>query len=589
MCTPGIWLAGTSLRKSCTAVHCIDTPEPSSDRGRGAQTRTNRSEHRRKPGDQDAVCPRAGAPQSTGRRPGDHNAVCPRAGAPQSTGRKPGDHNTVWPRAGAPQSTGRKPGDHDTVCPRASAPQSTGRKPGDHNTVWPRAGAPQSTGRKPGDHDTVCPRASAPQSTGRKPGDHDTVCPRASAPQSTGRKPGDHNAVCPRAGAPQSTGRKPGDHDTVCPRASAPQNTGRKPGDHNTVWPRASAPQSTGRKPGDHNTVWPRAGAPQGTGRKPGDHDTVWPRASAPQSTGRKPGDHNTVCPRASAPQSTGRKPGDHNTVWPRASAPQSTGRKPGDHDTVCPRASARGSEPEAQGKVVEYQPGLRIDFPRKCVEVDCLCVLREGPLELFVCSIGTREHESILATRVRPLHIFQALGLIGLEPGSPVRFDPKTEQVLPPHGTRLRLDVRFHEKDELKVVPARSLMIDLHTERAPENLRWVFAGSHHYEQGRFGADSDGTIACVVDFANALIAVDALHSSSNDALWLGANPRRVPPVGTPVYAANPVSRRGVPPASGRRRVAHARRFPHRAGRAGEGRAAARSRRRASSTHRELRP
>ena len=186
----------------------------------------------------------------------------------------------------------------------------------------------------------------------------------------------------------------------------------------------------------------------------------------------------------------------------------------------------------EGKGKPVEYQPGLRIDFARKCVEVDCLVVLRQGPLELFACSVGTREHESILATRVRPLHLFQTLGLIGLEPGSPVRFDPQTEQIIPPRGARLRLDVRWNLEGETKVVPAGSLMLDLKTGRAPKELRWVFAGSHRYQGDRFGADGDGTIACVVDFANALVALDSSHSASNDELWLGADPNRVPPVGT---------------------------------------------------------
>jgi len=210
----------------------------------------------------------------------------------------------------------------------------------------------------------------------------------------------------------------------------------------------------------------------------------------------------------------------------------QSTGRQPGDLVALGPRVDAHGSERGAQRKLVEYQPGLRIDFARKCVEVDGVVVLREGPLELFICSVGTREHESIMATRVRPLHLFQALGLIGLESGSPVRFDPQTERVLPPRGERLRLDLRYQKQGEAKEVPAGALMVNLNTKREPEGLRWVFAGSHHYEEGRFGADSDGTIACVVDFANALIALDTLHSASNDALWLGANPRHVPPVGT---------------------------------------------------------
>src|ERR1043166_8218583 len=43
------------------------------------------------------------------------------------------------------------------------------------------------------------------------------------------------------------------------------------------------------------------------------------------------------------------------------------------------------------------FQPGVRIDWEQKAVEIDARVVLREGPLELFACSPQTKEHESIL------------------------------------------------------------------------------------------------------------------------------------------------------------------------------------------------
>ncbi len=47
--------------------------------------------------------------------------------------------------------------------------------------------------------------------------------------------------------------------------------------------------------------------------------------------------------------------------------------------------------------------------------------------------------------------------------------------------------------------------------ERRPlESLDWVFAGSSTLSDGRFGADSDGTVVCVVDFENALITLPAI-------------------------------------------------------------------------------
>ena len=65
------------------------------------------------------------------------------------------------------------------------------------------------------------------------------------------------------------------------------------------------------------------------------------------------------------------------------------------------------------------------------------------------------------------------------------------------------------------------------------DDIHWVFAGSRILDDNRLGAEADGTIICVVDFDTALIAVGQLHSASNDALWLMANPKTIPPVGTP--------------------------------------------------------
>ncbi len=192
--------------------------------------------------------------------------------------------------------------------------------------------------------------------------------------------------------------------------------------------------------------------------------------------------------------------------------------------------AAAPGPSQEAQLK--EFAPGVRIDWAKRLVEVDAKVVLREGPLELFACSPQTREHESILSVVGRPMHIFQAMGLIGLEPGSPVRFDEKRARWFAPTGRRLDLRVRFRRDDTTRTVPVERWLRDVQRARPPENVRWVLAGSKTFESGRFGADVDGTVICVVDFETALITVGTLRSADNEVLWLEANTEEIPPVGT---------------------------------------------------------
>ena len=180
-----------------------------------------------------------------------------------------------------------------------------------------------------------------------------------------------------------------------------------------------------------------------------------------------------------------------------------------------------------------EYATGVRIDWRDLVVEVDAVVTLRQGPLELLACSPQTREHESILVIRARPLRIHEAMGLIGLTPGAPVRYDDQRDRWLPASGESLSLDIRYRDSGVERTVAARRWLLDVQRHEPPEQLDWIFAGSRRGRDGRFGADAAGTVVAVVDFDTALIAPAALHSSSNEALWLEANTAAIPPVGTP--------------------------------------------------------
>lgn len=198
--------------------------------------------------------------------------------------------------------------------------------------------------------------------------------------------------------------------------------------------------------------------------------------------------------------------------------------------DGPAPPAANQPAKPTDSPQ--KFAPGVRIDWRRRVVEVDAVVVLRKGPLELLACSPKTREYESILAVSARPMHIFQAMGLIGLEPGSPVRYDEKHDRWLAPTGETLQLRVRYRQKDVERTVPVEHWLLDVKHGRPPKSLKWVFAGSRTLKSGRFGADVDGTVVCVVDFETALISPGARHSADNEALWLAANTKAIPPTGT---------------------------------------------------------
>ena len=188
-------------------------------------------------------------------------------------------------------------------------------------------------------------------------------------------------------------------------------------------------------------------------------------------------------------------------------------------------------AEPASTG-VHRFSEGVWIDWGRREVALDARVVLRKGPLELLACGPRTREHESILVVQGRPRDIYHAMGLLGLEPGSPVKFDPEKNHLRPATGESLQLRIEFERGGVIRTVPASAWLRRPSSVKSVENMDWVFAGSHSLSDGRFSGDVEGTIVTLVDFESALIATGALHTSDNQALWLEAQTEAIPPVGT---------------------------------------------------------
>ncbi len=201
------------------------------------------------------------------------------------------------------------------------------------------------------------------------------------------------------------------------------------------------------------------------------------------------------------------------------------------------PTTSAPG-----QPRIVPYQEGIRIDWTHQQIEVDARVILREGLIELFACSPQIREHESIVRIEARPLHLFQALGLIGLTPGHPVLYDDESGRRAPATGDPVEIEVRYAEAGQTRTVPIETWM--QRSDGQPiERLQWVFAGSVELEDDSIAADYEGTVVAVVDFGSALVALPERHSNSNAELWLKPATAAIPPVGTPctlIFRAGPV-------------------------------------------------
>jgi hypothetical protein len=208
-------------------------------------------------------------------------------------------------------------------------------------------------------------------------------------------------------------------------------------------------------------------------------------------------------------------------------------------HDDTRSRRNAATSRPTsgpARGRIVPYARGIRINYPDAQVEIDAEVILREGPLELFAYSKAPnpKEHESILLLYSSPERIYEALGLLGLNPGKPMRYFPDTQKVRMPTGDPVEVLVRYDEKGAAREVSACDWMLNLKTEKPMGRTHWLFTGSERLEDGTFMANIDGTIVTVVDFTSSVLGLPERHSDSDPELWLVANTDAIPPERTKV-------------------------------------------------------
>jgi hypothetical protein len=198
------------------------------------------------------------------------------------------------------------------------------------------------------------------------------------------------------------------------------------------------------------------------------------------------------------------------------------------------PIESAKGGPAEA----VALEPSLRMDRKNKEVTIEAEVVLREGPLELFLCPFRTKEHESILAADIAPRRFQLALLGIGAVPGSPAKYEPAFQ---PPSGQKLSIEVEYDHDGKRHRHPA-SDWIQTPGEAGqppqPMSATFVFSGSRFVRvpgeaRARWLGD-EGDLICVANFPGSVIDVDIASDNTNAALLFSAWTERIPPKGTKV-------------------------------------------------------
>lgn len=177
----------------------------------------------------------------------------------------------------------------------------------------------------------------------------------------------------------------------------------------------------------------------------------------------------------------------------------------------------------------------LWIDRQRQRVYLDGYVTMREGPLEMLACPVGSKEHESIIATLPQSQQVHAALLAVGAKSGTPVSFLPK---FVPATGQRIRVWVCYRdETGAFQAVDARRWVQRLETGEHLEQ-DWVFGGSGFWtdpETGRqyYRADG-GDMICVSNFTTAMMDLPIDSSAEAAELVYGPFTERIPERGTPV-------------------------------------------------------
>lgn len=188
---------------------------------------------------------------------------------------------------------------------------------------------------------------------------------------------------------------------------------------------------------------------------------------------------------------------------------------------------------PPAATQPAPFQPGLEIDWQARSVRAHARVVLRSGPIEFLACRPG-KEHESILLLQPSATHLFMALGLLGLTPGRPPRWDDHARRPIPASGDLLDLTLEWSADGTTRRAHAFDWLLDAEFARVPIPRPMVFAGSIVAPDATLAADRTGAVVALVDVGEGLITLSRAHSDRAAELWALCNTPAIPPEGTAV-------------------------------------------------------
>ena len=192
-------------------------------------------------------------------------------------------------------------------------------------------------------------------------------------------------------------------------------------------------------------------------------------------------------------------------------------------------------TDPTAVLKPLVPKYDVWMDLKNKQVVMQGEVCLTKGPLEMFACIKGTKEHESVVSVNTKAFAVHTALLAVGAKEGTPVKFEPKYTAAT---GPKVEILVFWNDENgKQHKVRAQDWVRDIKKKQAME-YPWVFAGSAFYideetKHQYYMADS-GDFICVSNFPDAMLDLPVESTSANEDLMFEAFTENIPPRGTKV-------------------------------------------------------
>ena len=164
--------------------------------------------------------------------------------------------------------------------------------------------------------------------------------------------------------------------------------------------------------------------------------------------------------------------------------------------------------------------------------------VLREGFLELLACRVRTKEHESILAVRVKPFLIHAALLATNARQGKPMQM---SQAFVPASGDKIDITLRWQDESGTQHESAAQdwvwdMINSPEDAKKPMTTHWVFSGSRSYQDDEgtncYLADETGELFGLSNFVGSILDVPIQSSADNIRLQFGCFTERIPPLDT---------------------------------------------------------